>query len=236
MAVMLRTLGVPARVATGYRLDPLRKDPDSNGYKLTEKEAYAWPEVYFPGIGWVEFSPAKDAPLIDRPGTPQNQNQPGSSPRGADDLDLSGLGDLAGAGASIPQDATAPESPGGSSSWPTLIALMVVGTVAVVGAAGAKLAWEFGMGGLQRPAQLWRKTQRLGKWPRNGGEPSETPREFVARMRYRAPASDVRFLAGAYERTTFGAKELSEAEGERLEAAWHSVRNALLRRLFRREQ
>ena len=57
MAVMLRTLGVPARVATGYVIDPLAQDGAENTYELTQKHAYAWPEVYFPGIGWVEFSP-----------------------------------------------------------------------------------------------------------------------------------------------------------------------------------
>ena len=110
-----------------------------------------------------------------------------------------------------------------------------MGTIGIVGAAGAKFAWEFGLGGLPRPARLWRKTQRLARWSRSGGEASETPREFAMRLRGQLPPEDVRFLAGAYERSTFGQKPLNEDESERLEAAWKSVRNRLLRHLLRRE-
>ena len=63
----------------------------------------------------------------------------------------------------------------------------------------------------------------------------ETPREFAMRLRGQLPPEDVRFLAGAYERSTFGQKRLNEDESERLEAAWKSVRNGLLRHLLRRE-
>src|SRR6185503_3644084 len=44
MAVMLRSLGVPARVATGYAIDPLAREGDTNTYALTERNAFAWPE------------------------------------------------------------------------------------------------------------------------------------------------------------------------------------------------
>ena len=67
MAVMLRTLGIPARVATGYAIDPLAQEPGTDTFKLTQKNAFAWPEVYFPNIGWVEFSPTPSQPLINRP-------------------------------------------------------------------------------------------------------------------------------------------------------------------------
>ena len=34
-------------------------------------KAFAWPEVYFPTIGWVEFNPTPSQPAITRPTTPQ---------------------------------------------------------------------------------------------------------------------------------------------------------------------
>jgi hypothetical protein len=116
-----------------------------------------------------------------------------------------------------------------------MLALAIVGTIGVVTVGGAKFAWEFGVRGLPRPAQLWRKTQRLARWSRSGGEASETPREFAMRLRGQLPPDDVRFLAGAYERSTFGQKQLNDDESERLEVAWKSVRNGLLRHLFRRQ-
>jgi hypothetical protein len=99
---------------------------------------------------------------------------------------------------------------------------------------GARLVWEFGLGGLSRPAQFWEKTQRLAKWGKAGGPSSETPREFASRLRRDiAGADDVGVLAAAYERNRFGQKDLSEDETERLESAWINVRNTLLRRVLR---
>jgi hypothetical protein len=40
-------------------------------------------------------------------------------------------------------------------------------------------------------------------------------------------------MAAQYERSRFGQKDISDEETERLETAWSSVRNQLLRRIFR---
>jgi transglutaminase-like putative cysteine protease len=55
MAVMLRSLDIPARVATGYATGTW--DTSRNAYRVTLNSAHAWVEVYFPGYGWVEFEP-----------------------------------------------------------------------------------------------------------------------------------------------------------------------------------
>jgi transglutaminase-like putative cysteine protease len=49
----------------GYVVDEY--DISVRRYLLREKHAYAWPEVYFPTYGWVEFSPYGEAPIISRP-------------------------------------------------------------------------------------------------------------------------------------------------------------------------
>jgi transglutaminase-like putative cysteine protease len=54
MAVMARILNIPARVAVGFLPGTL----DKNGwYDVTAKDAHAWPELYFEGVGWVRFEP-----------------------------------------------------------------------------------------------------------------------------------------------------------------------------------
>jgi len=56
MAVLLRELGIPSRVAVGYtpgNLDP--KDPTM--YRVTTSDAHAWTEVLFPAYGWIPFEP-----------------------------------------------------------------------------------------------------------------------------------------------------------------------------------
>jgi transglutaminase-like putative cysteine protease len=55
MAVMLRTLGIPSRVITGFRSDEFN-DLTAN-YVVRAKDAHAWVEAYFPGSGWHTFDP-----------------------------------------------------------------------------------------------------------------------------------------------------------------------------------
>lgn len=55
-AALARSLGLPARVAVGFT--PGEEDPDAPGtYVVTGRNAHAWPEVYFAGVGWVPFEP-----------------------------------------------------------------------------------------------------------------------------------------------------------------------------------
>ena len=66
MAVVLRDLGVPARLAEGFL--PGTLDPNTGTETIRASSAQAWVEVYFPGHGWVMFDPtaggrSKVAPL-----------------------------------------------------------------------------------------------------------------------------------------------------------------------------
>jgi protein-glutamine gamma-glutamyltransferase len=53
MALMLRMLGVPARVAAGFTSGK-RED---GGWTVTDHDAHAWVEAWFPGYGWLAFDP-----------------------------------------------------------------------------------------------------------------------------------------------------------------------------------
>ena len=65
MAVMLRSVGVPARLATGYL--PGTYDYGKQRYEVNENDGHAWTEVYFPPYGWIEFEPTPAEPAIVRP-------------------------------------------------------------------------------------------------------------------------------------------------------------------------
>ena len=54
-ALMLRSLGIPARLATGYATGDY--DPLLNQAVVRERDAHAWVEVLFPGHGWVPVDP-----------------------------------------------------------------------------------------------------------------------------------------------------------------------------------
>lgn len=83
--MMLRSLGIPARLAVGYAqgeesesnlllsVDTEKEDileglvQDSRYFTVRQSDAHAWPEVYFPGIGWVEFEPTGNQAALLRP-------------------------------------------------------------------------------------------------------------------------------------------------------------------------
>jgi transglutaminase-like putative cysteine protease len=54
MTVMVRTLGLPARVAVGYRSGTRQQD---GSYLVQSDDAHVWVEVYFDGYGWLPFEP-----------------------------------------------------------------------------------------------------------------------------------------------------------------------------------
>ena len=61
LVVMLRELGIPARLAVGYT--PGERNPFTGLYEVKASDAHAWAEVYFPGVGWQGFDPTATVPL-----------------------------------------------------------------------------------------------------------------------------------------------------------------------------
>ena len=51
---LLRALGIPSRVATGF-LTVDRSDKNKGWYWFYEDQAHAWVQAYFPGYGWIDF-------------------------------------------------------------------------------------------------------------------------------------------------------------------------------------
>ncbi|MGQ4714776.1 transglutaminase TgpA family protein [Streptomyces anulatus] len=54
MAAMARTLGIPARVAVGFTPGTMKAD---GAISVGLRDAHAWPELYFEGVGWTRFEP-----------------------------------------------------------------------------------------------------------------------------------------------------------------------------------
>ncbi len=60
MALVLRLHGIPARVAVGFTPGKLQ---GSDTYIVTDHDAHAWVEVYFPEWGWIPFEPTPGSHL-----------------------------------------------------------------------------------------------------------------------------------------------------------------------------
>lgn len=68
MTLMCRSLGIPARVAVGFFINP--EDEILGFYPVRSDMAHAWVEVYFDDFGWIDFDPTSQtaAPGEDIPG------------------------------------------------------------------------------------------------------------------------------------------------------------------------
>ncbi len=90
--LMLRSLGIPARLAVGYaqgerEVPPIQNQPTQAGeqsasehqisetatYVVRQRDAHAWPEVFFPSFGWITFEPTVSQPVMFRPSAETNK-------------------------------------------------------------------------------------------------------------------------------------------------------------------
>ena len=63
MAVMLRSIGIPARLVTGY--GPGERNAFTGYFEVKQSDAHAWVEVYYAGHGWVAYDPTFGVPVAD---------------------------------------------------------------------------------------------------------------------------------------------------------------------------
>ncbi len=98
MTVLARAAGLPARMIIGYITG--QYDIQNARYIVTEADAHAWTEIYFPEYGWIKFEPTAGRPAIDR-GTEE-------------ELDLLDLDD-------IDREPTAPSPPRRTPIWPWIL-------------------------------------------------------------------------------------------------------------------
>ncbi|MEJ8282205.1 transglutaminase TgpA family protein [Pseudonocardia spirodelae] len=140
MGVMLRAVGIPARVAVGFTAG----DPDGSGARtVTTEDAHAWVEAWFPGYGWMTFDPTPlaDGRTIDPTyvqqareeagGTPAREQAPQPEPTAAPPTPQAGGATPEPPPAEDPAQAPAPLA-GLGSFWPVLVAVLIALAVAAV--------------------------------------------------------------------------------------------------------
>lgn len=236
MCVMLRTEGIPCRVTVGYVIDP--GTGDETLYTIRKDNAYTWVEVFFPKYGWLNFNPTADRPSGGAGGfgasdfVPSGNQEPNLEGLFEDPLPTDPMADP-----NTPQGALA-ETPVQNDpfNWlPVYIAAGLLGAVAVFGLAG-RMAWNWGLGGLDGRAKLWAKTQRLAGWAKLGARQSETPREWSRRMGRAVDQETAAIqLSDAYEEARYGRPDLVRIDDADAETSYRSLRGALFGKLTRRK-
>jgi hypothetical protein len=137
-ALMLRMLGIPVRVASGFAPGTLNED--TKEYVVRDLDAHSWIEVWFAGIGWVPFDPTPSlAPASSQAASFAPLGGTASAARGdtkdklrRDQLELLGgrRPDSAAGGAGV---ARSPEkTPWGKIAAAALVLITAVGSIVAV--------------------------------------------------------------------------------------------------------
>ena len=233
MTVMLRAIGIPARVAVGFY--PGGFDQSVGGFMYLQSNAHAWTEVYFSGYGWIPFEPTSSQPLIDEgsgTGDPESEEQI-PAPTEAPVEPTVPMEDASPAAANPDdQPLQAPvELSQDGNSWPGLAmpALAILGVVAA-GAAAMWLAWTIPLRHLSPAGALYQRVRRIGGWLGIHPGASSTPEEFSRAFVERVPASrpDVERIVSAYEYDTYGPETSDRSQIlSSAQDAWDAIRRRL---------
>jgi hypothetical protein len=207
MVVMLRTLGVAARYASGYHMGAY--DFQLEAWVVNEQNAHAWAEVYFPGIGWVEFEPtpsqrvfifgeAPESLDMEQPALPQQQQQ---------------------------------QTP----LWVWGVGLLVIVVLVIVWPPrwfrrkpkdGRELTWS-----------IYEKMVRRARWAGLAPQEGQTPQEYLRSLAdavsermvsTNGAVQDIDIIGELYQRARYSDQPMQMREGYRAATAWRRLRGPML--------
>ena len=239
MSVLLRSVGVPARVAVGYTTGD--ESPEGGVYWVADSHSHAWVEVYMPGHGWIPFEPTPGESLPVFGGGQEEDSQSNSAT-----ADITGVlqpecfDEFTNCPGDNPPesdilDGDAPGNFGDTLSriWPWLVVALVGVSASVI---VARSFWTRYLAVPAGPKRAFQRLASLARLASLGPSEHQTPYQFGAALGQSVPAADgpVSVVVESYVRHRYGNKKLSSEEQRRLSSAWLQLRYPLLRRIFRR--
>jgi hypothetical protein len=248
--LMLRSLGVPSRLAAGFAQGTY--DAETGQYLVSEADLHSWPEVYFPGTGWVEFEPTVSQPPLER-AQGRSSTEGGAAGVGesaaataaasAGGVTDNGLGRLdAVEEVQIPETAVPPTPWLGYLLLGLAVAALVVYVTparrvvagwAVAGTrrAGRRTPWIVEEWAAQPMSEAATAFRRLAPWPARLGirlagdaTPNERAQAVAALIPDEGPT--IAAIAEAYNAERYGGRPAVKGEASR---AWRSLRPRLYR-------
>lgn len=238
MAVMLRSVGVPARLATGYTTGDKAVNQDI--YVVFDSNSHGWVEAYMPGYGWIPFEP-----------TPGNKLPPPLPPTLVD-----GPGGVVGTDRDLVDPECIEEDDdcfdenfefpaGRASGIPLPLGVRLVGAflwlsigilVAAVKSILVWMLWRRYMVPSGDPRTAFRRLAALGALASVGPVPHQTPYQYLQRLSQALPGhrEPVSVIVDYYVRSRYGQKPLDDQQRSHLARSWLRVRIPLLLYSLRR--
>jgi uncharacterized membrane protein len=228
MAVILRDLGVPTRIAQGYL--PGSRDLNAATETILFSDAHAWVEVYFPGYGWLPFDPTGISQLAPLPtGNPNASSSIAPRPSSS---------------ASARPVATgrdpASRGGGGSTGGPAALGplVAVLGLLLLAVGIVAFLAWQRGPRGGTTADEAYGTVTRIASRFGFGPRPNQTVYEYAGVLSDVLPIvrPELETVARAKVESVYAREILGDERIQSLKTAQRRLRVSLLRLAFRRRE
>lgn len=212
MVVMLRSVGVASRYASGYGMGDYNHA--EGAWVVRQRNAHAWTEVYFPGYGWIEFEPTPTQSIFSHAGT---------------DVGSVDLPDPE------PQEQTQERAIPPLFLWAgglvLVVLLVIIWPFRWIGAATDDPR--------QRVWKIYDKIVRRGRWVGFGPHDGQTPREYLNTLASQIEnhtgfeaQGDIGTIRESYLKALYSESPISEQEYHRTTAAFKRIRGKLLRLVF----
>ena len=243
--ILLRSLGIPARLAGGFNQG--KCDAATGTYHVLEENAHAWPEVFFPNYGWVEFEPtASEAPLVRPESLSASTTDTGSDEPPVDDLENGRTTHeenlQRGDDSTVPAPSQTPILLIWLARIPWTAVLVTLAVVALAVVAAGLLSLRAGLIGLEnlgRPGRwlmsrqgrvlpsavglVYMQLERVANWLGLSSNLSTTPFERSAALSLAMPVAQPGFetITAEYVAEQYSARPADSALAEH---AWHGIR------------
>lgn len=237
MVVMLRTLGIPSRLVSGY--SPGDVDPSYGGFLYLGTQAHTWIEAYFPGYGWIPFEPTPSEGELDygtKSEAPVLTPTPTPTPTPTVETELTPTPEPEAVASPSPIAAPISGDSGQDPFYQRLLdRLPVLPTVLAIGLLGIglclALAWMWGLRGLRPGAALYARALRIARFWGVRPDPTLTPTEFASEVERAVPGTRgaMRAVAEMYSEEQYGPARMVTTRSGAERTAWRAMRGSLLR-------
>jgi len=238
-AMMARTLGIPARVSAGYSQGEYL--PEADVYRVREYNGHSWPELFFPGYGWIEFEPTAAELEIVRERRLAAEPEPTPDPFSdlLEDEDVLGPEQQADAGGAAQPPSAADQAAADSSRLGLWIGLAALAALLM-----GVLVWRRRQPVTQRTiertlldplftAKLYGRLLQWAQWLRLPLLSSQTPNEQAATLVAAMPEGQaaIQSITDLYVEDLYSPHGPDQRKSEQALVAWSSLQ-PLLRRTW----
>jgi transglutaminase-like putative cysteine protease len=229
MAIMARTLGMPARVANGFT-DGVY-DPAHHDWVVHGTDAHTWTQIYFAGYGWINFEPSATFPTFTRPapgqyaagsagGGPTNKIPDASGSRNKlERINQEGSSSIRGSHGATHGSLTSIYIAGSSAGF--LFFLFALATA----------CWIWLFRHVHSVQQAFGRLCRLASWAGLAARPSQTPYEYLTFLRAHLPQQGyaLQHLGDLYVRLRWGSARAAPTSDElrEMDRHWEQLRHRL---------